>query len=174
MIAVDTNILVYAHRCDSQFHEPALAAVTALGEGHQSWAIPWPCLYEFLAVVTRSRVFDSPTPLPRALGQIEAWLESPSLLLLGDDRSCWSSFMTAASQAKVSSSLVHDAHIAALCRAHGVHELWTADRDFSRFEGLVVRNPVGSDMVHESGTPYGRRRAPRSRSAGATLRRRTR
>ncbi|MCW5893406.1 MAG: PIN domain-containing protein [bacterium] len=177
MIAVDTNVLVYAHRPDSPFHEPALAAVTALAEGRETWAIPWPCLHEFLAVVTRPRIFDPPTPLARALGQIEAWLESPSLVLLAEGRTYWTTFRAVASPAHVSGSLVHDARIAALCRAHEVHELWTADRDFSRFEGLVVRNPTASNVVREGATPYGRRRAPRSRSgrnAPAAPRRRAR
>jgi hypothetical protein len=34
------------------------------------------------------------------------------------------------------------ARIAALCRQHGVRELWSADRDFNRFPGLVVVNPL--------------------------------
>jgi len=37
--------------------------------------------------------------------------------------------------------LVHDAHIAALCLEHGVSELLTGDRDFSRFPGLRVEHP---------------------------------
>ena len=43
---------------------------------------------------------------------------------------------------QVSGPLVHDARIAALCVSHGVHELWTADRDFGRFPALQVRNPL--------------------------------
>jgi predicted nucleic acid-binding protein len=37
---------------------------------------------------------------------------------------------------------IHDAHIAALCIQHSVDELWTADRDFSRFSALNTRNPL--------------------------------
>lgn len=37
---------------------------------------------------------------------------------------------------------VHEARIAALCLLHGVGELWSADRDFSRFPELEVRNPL--------------------------------
>jgi len=167
VIAVDTNILVYAHRPDSRFHAPALAAVTRLAEGRHTWAIPWPCIHEFLSVVTRSRIFDPPTSLARALGQVAAWRESPSLVLLGENQTYWTSFTAMASQAHAAGSLIHDARIAALCRAHDVHELWTADRDFSRFDGLVVRNPTAGDLVREAGAPYGRRRAPRVRAGGA-------
>jgi len=39
---------------------------------------------------------------------------------------------------------VHDARIAGLCEQSGVSELWSADRDFSRFASLKVRNPLVS------------------------------
>jgi predicted nucleic acid-binding protein len=52
MIAVDTNILVYAHREDAPFHQSAAQRVAALAEGRTAWAIPWPCIHEFLAIVT--------------------------------------------------------------------------------------------------------------------------
>ncbi len=72
MIAVDTNILVYAHREDSLFHAAASRQVTALAEGRVPWAIPWPCLHEFLAIVTHPRIYDPPTPLPSALHQVDS------------------------------------------------------------------------------------------------------
>ena len=85
MIAVDTNILVYAHREESEWHEPAARAVRELAEGAAGWAIPWPCLHEFLAIATHARIFRTPTPLAAAVDQIDAWLESPSLVLLAED-----------------------------------------------------------------------------------------
>ena len=74
MIAVDTNVLVYAHRVDSPWHVPARAAVTALAEASVLWAIPWPCIHEFLGVVTHTRIFSPPTPVERACDQVDAWL----------------------------------------------------------------------------------------------------
>lgn len=82
MIAVDTNILVYAHREDSPFHAAARDCITELAEGAANWAIPWPCVHEFLAIVTHRRIYNPPTPHAEALGQVEAWLESPTLTLL--------------------------------------------------------------------------------------------
>jgi predicted nucleic acid-binding protein len=52
MIAIDTNILVYAHREDSPFHEKAYESILELAEGRSPWAIPWPCIHEFLAITT--------------------------------------------------------------------------------------------------------------------------
>ena len=62
MVAVDTNILIYAHRADSPWHARADQVIAELAEGSSLWAIPWPCLHEFLAVVTHPRVYDPPTP----------------------------------------------------------------------------------------------------------------
>ena len=142
MIAVDTNILVYAHREDSPFHEPATRNIAALAEGRDAWAIPWPCVHEFLAIVTHPRIYDPPSPLKRAIEQIDAWLEAPRLVLLAESDHYWKTLHSALVSSRVAGPRVHDARIAALCRQHGVRELWSADRDFSRFPELNVRNPL--------------------------------
>lgn len=142
MIAVDTNILVYAHREDAGFHAAAARRLKALAEGRASWAIPWPCLHEFLAIVTHPRIYDPPTPLAAALDQIDAWLESPSLILLCESEEHWPALRELLLAGQIVGPRVHDARIAALCRQHGVHELWSADRDFSRFAALSVVNPL--------------------------------
>jgi toxin-antitoxin system PIN domain toxin len=142
MIAVDTNVLVHAHRGDSAWHDAASAAVATLANGAAPWAIPWPCLHEFLAVVTHPKIFAPPTPLVRSIAQVEAWMESPTLTLLSESPTYWASLRALALTGKLSGPLVHDGRVAALCANHGVAELWTADRDFSRFPGVAVRNPL--------------------------------
>jgi hypothetical protein len=142
VIAVDTNILVYAHREDAPWHEAARAAVTELAEGRSPWAIPWPCLHEFLAIVTHPRIYLPPTPLARAVDQVSAWLESPSIVLLAEGPTHWRTLHGLLGRARVAGARVHDARVAALCLAHGVRELWSADRDFGRFPSLPVRNPL--------------------------------
>ena len=84
MIAVDTNVLVYAHREDSQWHVAAYARLVEIAEARTAWAIPWPCIHEFLAIVTHPRIFVPPTLLAAALDQVDAWLESPTLVLLAE------------------------------------------------------------------------------------------
>jgi len=142
MIAVDTNLLVYAHREDSAWHEAAYSRLAKLAEDQAQWAIPWPCLHEFLAIVTHPRIYAPPTPLEKALNQVEAWLESPSLILLAESDGYWPVLKSILRTGHVSGPQTHDARVAALCQFHGVRELWTADRDFSRFPGLNVRNPL--------------------------------
>jgi toxin-antitoxin system PIN domain toxin len=142
VIAVDTNLLVYAHREDSPWHETASAWLTQVAEGTAPWAIPWPCLHEFLAIVTHPRIYRPPTPLARAVDQVDAWLESPALTLLSEGEGYWPSLRDALLGGKALGAQVHDGRIAALCRHHGVLALCTADRDFSRFPGLTIRNPL--------------------------------
>lgn len=142
MIAVDTNILVYAHRRDSPWHGAARASVAELAEGRAAWAIPWPCVHEFLAITTHPRIWSPPTPITAALDQVEAWRESPTLALLHETESYWAELRALMEAGRVDGPRIHDARIAALCRAHGVGQLWTADRDFSRFAGLSIRNPL--------------------------------
>jgi uncharacterized protein len=142
VIALDTNLLVYAHREDSPFHEAAFRRVAELAEGAATWAIPWPCVHEFVAIVTHLRIYAPPTPLARALDQVDAWLESPTLVLLAESAAHWPALRALLADGRVAGPQVHDARIAALCRQHGVRELWSADRDFNRFAGLTVVNPL--------------------------------
>lgn len=142
MIALDTNLLVYAHRADSEWHDRASACLRELAEGRAAWAIPWPCLHEFLAIATHPGIYDPPTPGEAALDQVDAWLESPSLVLLAEGDEHWAQLRPLLEAGRATGPRVHDARVAALCLAHGVRELWTADRDFSRFPSLVTRNPL--------------------------------
>ncbi len=142
MVAVDTNLLVYAHRKDSRWHGAAEPLLRSLAEGSASWAIPWPCLHEFLAIVTHPRVDAPPTPQAAAWAQVEAWLASPTHVLLSEGPGYWQTLSALLKASKVSGAQVHDARIAALCVHHRVSELWTADRDFSRFSALTTRNPL--------------------------------
>lgn len=142
MIAVDTNLLVYAHREDSPWHDAAYARIAELAEDRAPWAIPWPCLHEFLAIVTHPKIYAPPTPLAAARDQVEAWLESPSLTLLTEAEGYWRELKSVLHDGRIAGPQVQDARVAALCRLHGVSVLWTADRDFSRFHGLTFRNPL--------------------------------
>jgi toxin-antitoxin system PIN domain toxin len=145
LIAFDTNILVYAHRVEMEWHDAAARAVTEALEGSETIGVPWQCIAEFLGTVTNPRIFTVPTPLGTALDQLEAWRESPVIDLLSERDDFGSFFATLVRGARVTGPRVHDARIAAICLEHGVRELWSADRDFSRFPQLRTRNPlVGS------------------------------
>ena len=142
MIAVDTNILVYAHRRDLPWHAPAQAALQVLCTGASAWAIAWPSVHEFYSVVTSRGKFERPSTVLQALNQLDAWLAAPSLHMIGETAQHWAALSDLIKAGKVQGGMVHDARIAAICLQHGVRELWTADRDFSRFPQLKCRNPL--------------------------------
>ena len=144
MIAVDTNLLVYAHREDSTWHDAAYARIAELAEDKTPWAIPWPCVHEFIAIVTHPRIYAPPTPPDADIDQVDAWLVSPSVTLLAESEGYWSKLRALVQDGRIAGPLVHDARVAALCLLHGVRELWSADRDFGRFSNLAVRNPLVS------------------------------
>ncbi len=142
MIALDTNILVHAHRRDSTWHDAASRAVRELAESRDPWAIPWPCIHEFIAIVTHPGIYQPPTSLDAALDQVDAWMESPSLVLVSEADGYWKVASSTLRSSRVDGPRVHDARVAAICLQHGITELWTADRDFGRFPSLRVKNPL--------------------------------
>jgi predicted nucleic acid-binding protein len=139
VIAVDTNLLVYAHREDSPWHDSAATRIRELAEHRHAGRSCGPAS-------TSSWRSSPPRIRPAepevALDQVEAWLEAPSLVLLAEAEGYWPGLRAALVEGRIAGPLVHDARVAALCQLHGVRELWTVDRDFSRFPGLVARNPL--------------------------------
>jgi toxin-antitoxin system PIN domain toxin len=144
LIALDTNILVYARREETQFHSQARSLLKRLAEGFEPWAIPWPCVYEFLRVVTHPRVFDPPSNIEVVVDDLSILMRSPSLTMLGEGPAHWSHLRRTVVGGRVIGNLVHDAHIAGLCLEHGVSVLFTEDRDFHRFPGLETVSPFES------------------------------
>ncbi len=136
MIAVDTNILVYAHREELPQHAAAYARLTALAEGVVPWAIPVFCLGEFVRVVTHPRLFDPAHTIDEACTALERLLASPSVRVLWPGERFWPLLADAIRAADATGNLVFDAQLAALCRESGVSALLTEDRDFDRFAGL--------------------------------------
>lgn len=141
MIALDTNVLVYAHRRDLPLHTEAVDVVTAALAGSEPVALCWPALHEFVSVVTHRKVFRRPTPTATAIAQAQDWVSSPVARVLGESPRHLDTLADLCTVGRVHGPVVHDARIAAICLDNGVRELWTADRDFTRFPALRVRNP---------------------------------
>jgi predicted nucleic acid-binding protein len=92
--------------------------------------------------VTHPRIYRPPSSPEAAVAQVEAWLGSPTLVLLAESDPYWPTLRQAMLDGQIMGPVVHDARVAALCASNGVRELWTADRDFGRFPGLTVVNPL--------------------------------
>jgi uncharacterized protein len=138
VIALDTNVLIYAHRAEMPLHEPARRRLQALAEGREPFALPLFVIGEFVRVVTHPRAFKPPTPLDVALEYVDRVLASPSARMLSPGPSFPALFADACREASAVGNLAFDAQIVAVCREHGVSELLTEDRDFSRFPGMTL------------------------------------
>jgi toxin-antitoxin system PIN domain toxin len=148
VIAFDSNLLVYSHREDSEFHSRAKELVESARHQAAPWAVPWACIHEFIAIVTHSGIYKPASTLSEAFGFLDALFASPQLQLLSESSGYFDKLRALASAARLKGPRIHDARIAALCLHHGVSELWSADRDFSAFPQLKVRNPMVKKMKH--------------------------
>ncbi len=142
MIALDTNILVYATRAEYPFHAEAHRALSELSGSGGRWTIPWPCAHEFLGVVTNQKFHRPATPHNMAMQFLKNCAEFPSFGFIGEGRGYLDILDGLLASSKATGAMIYDAKIAAICIHHGVSELWTADRDFSRFPKLKTRNPL--------------------------------
>jgi len=141
MIAVDSNLLIYSHRESSEFHAGAKELIDSLRGQTAPWAIPWPCVHEFIGIVTHPGIYKPASTMSESLAAVDAWLAADNVHLLAESPGYLDKLRELALTAKLSGPRIHDARIAALCLHHGVSELWTADRDFSLFPQLKTRNP---------------------------------
>jgi toxin-antitoxin system PIN domain toxin len=142
MIAIDTNLLIYAHHEGAPNHQAAMDLLQPVFEGASAWALPWPCIHEFISVATHPGIYKPASTLAEALGFVDSLLSSPQLHLLAESPGYFDKLRAISTAAKLRGPRIHDARIAALCLHHGVSELWSADRDFSAFPKLKVRNPL--------------------------------
>jgi uncharacterized protein len=139
VIAVDTNVLIYADREEMPFHAKALAVLRGLAEGSEACGVPVFCVGEFVRVVSHPRVFDPPTPPAEAMSSVEALLSSPATRLLTPGPRFVTILRALLEASGAAGNLVFDAQIAAVCLECGVGTLITEDRDFSRFPGIRVQ-----------------------------------
>ncbi len=133
MIAVDTNILVYAHNQLSEYHERAKTEIYNLASSSIRWGIPIPCIGEFLRVITHRKIFNDPFTVDEAIIALNHLLLSPNLKLLYPTSDYLSLLTVAIKEVNATGNLVHDAQIVAVCRGNGVTALLTEDRDFNLF-----------------------------------------
>jgi toxin-antitoxin system PIN domain toxin len=139
VIAVDTNVLVYAHRAETTQHSRAVDAVRALAEGHAPWALPVFVLTEFLRVVTHPRLFSPPTPTSTAMEAVAAFLESPTVRMLRPGERFWPLLENAIDEGRARGNMIFDAQIVAVSREHGVRTILSADRDLRRFPSITLQ-----------------------------------
>lgn len=140
-VALDANILVYASRPESPEHEAAGRLLRELVQGSEFLCLAWPTITAYLRVATHPRVFRQPLSPDEAAANVAALLEHPRIRVLVEDEGFWTLYRGLLSRERARGNLVHDVHLAALLRQHGVRTLYTNDRDFRRFDFLETRDP---------------------------------
>jgi len=138
---IDTNILVYAANEDDEHHETSKALLNRLAAGPELLTLFWPTLLGFVRIVTHPRVFKNPLTLDVAWDAVDRLTTRRHVRVLGEVEGFWQQLGDVARPAKASGNLVPDAHLVALMRQHGIREIWTNDRDFRKFDGVVTLDP---------------------------------
>jgi toxin-antitoxin system PIN domain toxin len=143
VFVVDTNILVYAADQDSHFHTSCFKSIEEWRNQASAWYVTWGILYEFLRVVTHSRIFRKPWSAAQAWRFIEAILASPSLgILIATERHADVAKEILKEFPFISGNLIYDAHTAILMKEHGIKKIFTRDTDFHRFSFLEPVDPT--------------------------------
>jgi uncharacterized protein len=141
VIALDTNVLLHAHRAELPKHEVCLAALRRLAEGVWPWALPVYVVSEFVRVATHPRVFAPPSTLDQALGFLDALLGSPRCQLLAPGPGFVRIFDKLCREGDMRGNRAFDAQLAAVCVEHGVRDIVTLDRDMSRMPSIRPLSP---------------------------------
>jgi toxin-antitoxin system PIN domain toxin len=141
VLAVDTNVLVYAADIDSQFHVPCRSWLERQRAQPDAWYTTWGILYEFLRVTTHPRIMRRPWTTPAAWEFVTTLLASPPGNPCPDPPACR---RRRTGHSGVAGNLSHDAHTAILMRQHGIRRICTRDTDFNQFAFLEVVDPIRS------------------------------
>jgi len=143
LFVVDTNLLLYARDENSPFHERMRTSLAKWGSGAEAWFITWSVVYEFLRVATHRSFLAHPLTFAQAWDFIESLRTSRSFGILAEtERHAEVVRELTLEYPRISGSRMHDLHIAALMREHGVREIRTADVGFHQFKFLRVVNPL--------------------------------
>ena len=142
MLAPDVNVLVYAHRAELPEHAACRLWLEGVVNADSAFGLADVVLSGFLRIVTHPRIFSSPTPLADALAEASALRGQPNRVSLEPGPRHWGIFERLCRESRARGSLVADAYLAALAIESGC-EWVTTDRDFTRFSGLKVHNPLG-------------------------------
>ena len=136
----DVNVLVYAHREDTDQHKQSLSWLEARINSDEAFAISELVLAGFLRIVTHPKIFNPPSKLEDALTFIEQIRSQANCVIVTPQERHWTIFTKLCKQARAKGNLVPDAYHAALAIETG-SEWITTDQDFSRFAGLKCSLP---------------------------------
>lgn len=141
MVLIDVNVLVYAHRLDSQNHAVYRHWLEGLAGSDQAFGISELVLSGFIRIVTNPRIFPAPTSIADAFRFVSELRNRPNCVILSPGPRHWDIFKKLCLAVGAKGNLIPDAYLAALAIESG-SEWITTDRDYSRFPGLRWRHPL--------------------------------
>jgi toxin-antitoxin system PIN domain toxin len=141
MILTDANLLLYAYNVDATEHDTSRQWLETQLSGPNLFCFAWQTITAFLRISTNQRAFAAPLSIKEAAGIVTQWLERPQTVLLTPGEKHWAIFQDLLESGQATGPLVMDAHLAALAIEHGA-ALASTDRDFARFPGLTLINPL--------------------------------
>lgn len=142
--ALDANILIYASHPESPHYEATQRFLAECVERRELLCLAWQTVTAYLRVSTHVGLFGKPLDPATAAENIDALLRRPRTRVLVEQDGFWELYRELLETHRARANFVHDVHLAALLRQHGVKTLYTRDRDFRRFEFLDVRDPLES------------------------------
>ena len=141
MILVDANLLLYAYDSESPHHEPSRIWFETLLSSGQPVRFALATLLAFVRIASDRRIYTHPLSPGEACLLIESWLARPNVRILQPGARAWRHLGRMCEEGQARGAMVMDAHLAALAREHGA-SVATADRDFMRFPGIRIVNPI--------------------------------
>ncbi len=148
MIAVDTNLLVYAHRAGCPEHAQARQAIEEAANSGDEWGIPASCVFEFWSVVTHPASAGGASRPSAARGFIQGLLETAGAVILPPPAAMVARCLQMADQMALCGPRIFDLQISLTALEAGVSELWTHDAGFVGLPGLRIRDPLATDVSY--------------------------
>ena len=142
MIAVDTNLLVYAHRGAVPEHRAAREALERASRDRRGWGTAVGCVAEFWSVVTHTRATGRPSEPDEARRFLRSLVEEGGLELWSPGPGFGARLVQMASELRISGARIFDLQIALTVFDNGAIEIWSHDRNFASFPGLETHDPL--------------------------------
>lgn len=141
MLLIDSNILIYAYDPASRHHERARTWLEGVLSDDEPIRFGLVSLLSFVRILSDPRLFAHPMDVAEAHAHVQTWLDRDIAAIAEPTPAHWSTFLAVATDGQARGPMLMDAHLAALAIEHGA-TVCTADRDFRRFKGVRVVDPL--------------------------------